>query len=152
MLLILRGEPPVKKNSQNIVTYTTGRDGRQRRALIQNERYRQFEQDAGWQIPQAARKGIDYPVNVKALYYRSTLRVVDRPNLEEALLDILVKWGVLADDNRDIAAASDGSRVLYDPDNPRIVVEITPLNDQDYPLFHVLAKQRKRKGGKRNGL
>lgn len=149
MLLILRGEPPSKKNSQEIVRFTR-RDGTTRSALIQNERYRQFERDAGWQIPQAARKRINYPVNIKAIYYRSTLRTVDRPNLEEALLDILVKWDVLADDNRDIAAASDGSRVRYDPENPRIVVDITPLDDPDYEIFHELAKQKRK--GKRNGL
>lgn len=148
MLIILRGEPPSKKNSQEIVKYTK-RDGTERRAVIQNDRYRQFESDAGWQIPQAARKHINYPVNVKAIYYRSTLRRVDRPNLEEALLDILVHWGVLSDDNRDVVAATDGSRVYYDPDNPRIVVDITPLDDPDYELFHELAKQ-KRKGGKKN--
>lgn len=144
MKFILRGDPPVKKNSQEIVTFTR-RDGTTRRALIQNEKYRIFERDAGWQIPPSARVGIDYPVNIKAIYYRSTLKRVDRPNLENALLDILVKWGVLADDNRDIAAASDGSRVLYDPDDPRIEVEITPLNDLDYPIFKDMTRKRKGK-------
>lgn len=148
MKFILRGDPPVKKNSQEIVTFTR-RDGTTRRALIQNEKYRIFERDAGWQIPPSARVGIDYPVNIKAIYYRATLRTVDRPNLEEALLDTLVKWGVLADDNRDIAAASDGSRVMYDHDDPRIEVEITPLNDPHYELFRELAKKRSKAKRKR---
>lgn len=138
------GEPPSKKNSQEYVRFQR-RDGTRGSALIQNERYREFDTNAGWLIPVSARQYIDYPVNIKAIYYRSNLIKVDRPNLENALLDILVHWGVLADDNRDIAAASDGSRVLYDRDNPRIEVEITPLEDPDYPIFKELAKNRRKK-------
>lgn len=142
MKLVLYGEPPSKKNTQEFVRFRR-KDGTSGSALIQNERYRQFESDCGWQIPNSVRQFIDYPVNIKAIYYRSNLIKVDRPNLENALLDILVKWGVLADDNRDIAAASDGSRVLYDPDNPRIEVEITPLEDENYPIFNQMTRKRK---------
>lgn len=72
---------------------------------------------------------IDYRVNVKALYFMETHRVVDRPNLEEALLDVLVDAGVLKDDNSRIAAKADGSEVLYDKEHPRTEVTITRLED-----------------------
>jgi Holliday junction resolvase RusA-like endonuclease len=39
--------------------------------------------------------------------------------------DILVKAGVLADDNSKIVVSHDGSRVLYDKQNPRVEIEIT---------------------------
>ena len=54
-----------------------------------------------------------------------TKRRVDLTNLLEAVDDMLVKAGVLADDNRDIVAGHDGSRVYYDKDNPRIEIDIT---------------------------
>jgi Holliday junction resolvase RusA-like endonuclease len=54
-------------------------------------------------------------------------RKCDLTNLNEALHDILVKCGVLKDDNSKIVAATDGSRVLYDKQNPRTEVYIEPL-------------------------
>lgn len=72
---------------------------------------------------------INYPVNVKALYYRSSKRKIDLSNLHEALHDAMVKSGLLLDDNRDIVASTDGSMVLYDNFNPRIEITITELTD-----------------------
>lgn len=45
---------------------------------------------------------IDYPVEVKCLYYMPTRRRVDLTNLLEATDDVLVKCGVLEDDNSKI--------------------------------------------------
>ena len=70
---------------------------------------------------------IDYPVNIKMVFYRDSLRKIDLSNLEESICDILVKFGVLADDNRDIVAGMDESRVYYDKLNPRTEIEITPM-------------------------
>ena len=72
---------------------------------------------------------INYPINIKALYYRSSKRRVDLSNLHEALHDAMVKSGLILDDNRDIIAAHDGSRVYYDKFNPRIEITITELKD-----------------------
>ena len=54
-----------------------------------------------------------------------THRRVDQVNLLEATLDILVEYGVLADDNSNIVVSHDGSRVLYDKNNPRTEITIT---------------------------
>jgi Holliday junction resolvase RusA-like endonuclease len=54
-----------------------------------------------------------------------TRRKVDLTNLLEAIDDIMVKAGLLADDNFTIIQSHDGSRVFYDPENPRTVVCIT---------------------------
>ena len=81
-----------------------------------------------WLIPGQCRVAIDYPVNVKAIYYMPTRRVVDITNLHSALHDVLVKAGVLQDDNSRIVVSTDGSRVRYDKDNPRTEVEITRCN------------------------
>jgi Holliday junction resolvase RusA-like endonuclease len=70
---------------------------------------------------------INGTVNVKCVYYMPTKRRCDVVNMLEATLDILVKYGVLADDNSNIVVSMDGSRVLYDKENPRTEVEITPI-------------------------
>jgi Holliday junction resolvase RusA-like endonuclease len=56
-----------------------------------------------------------------------THRRVDLTNLLEALNDILVKYGVIEDDNSNVVVSVDGSRVLYDKENARTEVEITEV-------------------------
>lgn len=58
---------------------------------------------------------------------------MDITNLLGATDDILVAHGILADDNRDIVAAHDGSRVYYDKAHPRVEITITPIDD--YPQW-----------------
>lgn len=65
------------------------------------------------------------PVEVKCLFYMPTRRKVDLTNLLEAIDDILVYAGTLADDNSNIIVSHDGSRVLYDKENPRTEVYIS---------------------------
>ena len=55
----------------------------------------------------------------------ATRRRVDGLNLEEAVDDLLVEAGILADDNSRIVISHDGSRVLYDKDNPRTEITIS---------------------------
>lgn len=108
-------EPVTKKNHSQVV-----RAGN-RTMVIPSRQYRQYESDCFPFIPKTY---IDYPVNVKAVYYMPTKRRVDLCNLHEALCDVLVKYGVLEDDNSSIVVSMDGSRVLYDKENPRTEVEI----------------------------
>ena len=58
-------------------------------------------------------------------------RNVDKANLNAAIHDILVKYDVLADDNRNIIASTDGTRTYYDKLNPRAEIEISNFNE-DY--------------------
>ena len=92
--------------------------------IIPSKQYKEFEESALWFIESL---GIDYPVNVKALFYMKTRRRVDLTNLLEALDDVLVKGGMLTDDNYKIIEGHDGSRVLYDKDHPRIEVFIEEI-------------------------
>lgn len=110
--------PITKKNSQTMRMNTkTGRF-----FPAPSAAYQRYERDARWFIP--AIKTIETPVNVRGLFYMPTRGIVDLVNLEEALLDVLVKYGVLKDDNCRIVVSMDGSRVLYDKENPRTEVEI----------------------------
>lgn len=71
---------------------------------------------------------IKEPVNIKCLFYMQTRRKCDLTNLLEAVDDILVHVGILEDDNYTIVAGHDGSRVLYDKENPRTEIYIESIN------------------------
>lgn len=73
-------------------------------------------------------KPIDYPIELSCKFYMPTHRRVDVVNLLQAVCDILVKYGVIADDNSNIVASFDGTRVLYDKENSRTEITITPIN------------------------
>lgn len=110
--------PITKKNHQQIIyNKSTGRP-----MVIPSPQYRQYEKDARWFMPHI--ETIEEPVNVKAVFYMPTKRRVDLVNLQEALLDVLVKYGVLADDNSTIVYSMDGSYVDYDKSRPRTEVYI----------------------------
>lgn len=94
--------------------------------IIPSRQYKAFESEAIWYVP---KEQIDYSVNVKALFFMKTRRRVDLVNLLEALDDVLVAGGTLTDDNCSIIKSHDGSRVLYDKENPRIEVEIERTED-----------------------
>lgn len=117
--------PPIsKKNSQQIlINKATGKP-----FIMPSKKYKEYEKNAMWFIP-FPDKPIDKPVNVKCLFYMPTKRKCDLVNMQEAILDVLVKAGLLADDNFSIVQSMDGSRVLYDKENPRtevIITEVTP--------------------------
>lgn len=110
--------PRTKKNHQKIIT--NPRTGKP--MVIQSEQYRVYEHESAWFMPRI--KTIDRPVNVRAVFYMPTKRRVDLTNLLQALCDIMVKYGVIEDDNSTIVTGFDGSRVEYDKENPRTEVWI----------------------------
>lgn len=124
----IRGNPVTKKNSQRIVHVGVKCPACKRGKKViplPSEVYERWEQTAGWQLQGIRQLKIDKPVNIKCLYFMQTEARVDLPNLLEATDDMLVKYGVLADDNSKIVASHDGSRVLLDRQNPRTEVTIS---------------------------
>lgn len=116
--LVLFGRPITKKNSSRII-----RVGRYPK-VIPSEAYVRYESDCIRQITGSCRKNIEYPINLKVEYYMPTKHRVDLVNLLEATCDILVKAGVIADDNSNIVVSHDGSRVYYDKHMPRCEIYI----------------------------
>lgn len=115
--------PVTKKNSQQIRrNFKTGKP-----FIAQSDQYIAYEKDCMFAITGAYRIKIDYPVNLAATFYMPTARRVDLVNLIEALQDVLVRAGVLTDDNSQIVVSTDGSRVLLDRKHPRTEIEITPV-------------------------
>ena len=114
-----------KKNHSNIITLKNGR-----KVLIPSKAYIAFEKEVCKFIKQkfgTAFTPIDFPINVKAIYYQDSNRRADLCNYHAALHDALVKSGLITDDNFKIITSTDGSRVKIDKAEPRIEVEITKL-------------------------
>ena len=116
--------PRTKKNHNRIVPKKGGGV-----VVIPSKAYVEYERAAAMYIPHT--KPISTPVNIKAVFYMETRRRVDLPNLQNALLDTLVKCGLLEDDNSKIVASMDGSCVKYDKYRPRTEVQITEVRGND---------------------
>ncbi len=117
-----KGAPIVKKNTQR----SMWRYGRP--FIYYSKQYKEWAEAAGYEIMAQGRPAepIAEPVILRCLFYMPTRRRVDLSALYEGIQDVLVQSGVLADDNFNIVAGHDGSRVLIDKDNPRTEVAILP--------------------------
>lgn len=124
----LYGDPRTKKNSQRPIT-AQSRKGKKYTMILPSAAYGDYEADCLRQITGNYRRHIDTPVNVEARYFMATRRQIDLTNLNEAIHDILVKARVLMDDNRNIIASTDGSRVFWDKTNPRVEITITDAEE-----------------------
>lgn len=120
MKFTIKLAPVTKKNSQQIlINKKTGRP-----FVTPSKKFKEYQESCGWFMPKL-KKPIDCKINIKATYYMPTRRKVDITNLHSALHDVLVHYGVIADDNMTIVLSTDGSRVRYDKQNPRTEIEIT---------------------------
>ena len=116
--------PPItKKNSQQILTNRkTGQP-----FIMPSRQYKEYETAAALPLIPRPPRPIECELNVKCLFYMPTRRKTDLTNLLEAVDDILVHAGIIADDNYTIIASHDGSRVLYDKHRPRTEITITRM-------------------------
>lgn len=118
--------PPItKKNSQQILTNPkTGRP-----FIMPSAKYKQYEKEAAWFLKPCPPRPIECAVNIKCLFYLPTRRRCDLTNLLEAVDDLLVHAGIIADDHYGIVESHDGSRCFVDRDNPRTEITITRIVD-----------------------
>jgi len=114
--------PTTKKNSQRILkNLKTGKN-----FIAQGTAYKQYENSAKWFLRPL---GIDYPVNIKCLFYRENKHRVDLTNLLESIDDILVGKGTIKDDSFNILVGHDGSRVYVDKEHPRTEIYIYKIKE-----------------------
>lgn len=120
-------KPATKKNSGQIIQV------RGRSIIIPSKQYKAFENACLPYLHKIKLKTgiIDTPVNMKCIFYTESRRKIDLPNLLNAIDDTMVKAGLIADDNRDIIAGHDGSRVFYDKVNPRLEIEFSEMLDYE---------------------
>lgn len=123
--------PPItKKNSQQILTnHRTGKP-----FIAPSRQYKKYEQAAMWYLTPKPKAPLAGRYNIRLLFYMPTRRKVDKTNLESAIMDVLVDAKILADDNRNIVAATDGTRVYYDKGNPRTEIYIEDFTE-DYDTW-----------------
>lgn len=129
MKIIIPLPPITKKNSQEIhVNRRTGK-----RFVAPSQKFKEYQNNAGIFIKRAIGNGehIEFPANVKCLFYMPTKRRVDLVNLLESIDDVLTYYGVIPDDSAQFVGAHDGSRVFYDKDNPRTEIYILPLETKN---------------------
>ena len=118
--------PPVtKKNCQQILmNKATGRP-----FIMPSAKYKQYERDAVWFLKPRPPRPIECAVNIKCEFYMPNRRRTDLNNLLEAVTDLLVHAGILADDHYGIVVSHDGSRCYVDRNNPRTEITITRVVD-----------------------
>lgn len=135
MTFVIPLPPVTKKNSQRIIRV------KDRPVIIPSSKYVRYEQEAikhlQTYLGSTEPPRIDKPCNVECKFYMPTHLRVDLNNLLEAATDVLVRAGILEDDNSQVVASHDGSRVFYDKENPRTVINITGL-DMDYVPVHTV--------------
>lgn len=93
----------------------------------QGKAYDTYAASARYYLTPRPPEPISQPVNISYRFYMKTRRRVDMTNLIQAIDDILVSCGIIEDDSSRIVAGHDGTRVLYDKDNPRTEILITPM-------------------------
>ena len=125
MKIIIIGDPRTKKNHSRLV-YRGGRT-----FLIPSQQYQKYESEFIAQCMEQGiwNKNLNYRMNIECKYYMHTRRRVDLNNLLEGTTDCLVAAKVITDDESKIVAGHDGSRVLYDKENPRVEITITELEE-----------------------
>ena len=116
--------PPItKKNSQQIlINQKTGRP-----FIMPSKQYKQYEREAAWFLKPCPPRPIECSLNVTCLFYLPTRRKTDLTNLLEAVDDLLVRAGIIADDHYGIVTSHDGSRCYWDKENPRTEIVITKI-------------------------
>lgn len=122
--IVIPVAPRTKKNSQRIVLV------KGRPIIMPSKLYKDYEKECGKYLIKPLAP-INKPVNVKVLYYMPTRRRVDLVNLLEATDDILVRYGILEDDNSSIIVSQNGSKVFYDKENPRCEIFIDRIDNDD---------------------
>lgn len=115
-------DPKTKKNNM-CIKYRQGKGGMAVPFISQGDMYLQYERDCAFFV-RTPREPINEKVNVRCIFYRQKAIRCDLNNLLESVTDILVKYGVLADDNFKIVSGHDGSRVYIDKENPRTEIFI----------------------------
>lgn len=120
-------DPRTKKNSPQIV----GSGSRcpycskfQRQFIMPSAANKLYSAQAARYLKPKPDEPINSPIHIKYLFYMKTHRKVDESNLVESIDDILVKEGIIEDDNSRILKHHDGTRVLYDKQNPRTEIYI----------------------------
>lgn len=118
MLKITIPMNPVTKKNHGQIVMIKGRP-----IMLPSKPYQEYEKKCKQYMPTLERP-IDFPINLKVLYFMETRRKCDITNLLQATCDVLVKYKIIEDDNYTIVSSVDGTRADYDKENPRCEIYI----------------------------
>ena len=126
-------EPKSKKNSHRIAG--CGKRcpvcGKYAKQFVRNgDKTTEYGFKAAQYLHPKPAKPLTGPVHLIYRLYTGTWHRKDDLNLYEALDDILVTNGILKDDDRKTIRSRDGSRVLYDKENPRAEIYIYNYSEE----------------------
>lgn len=127
-------DPKTKKNSHRIAGCGPRCPvcGKYKKQFVRNaDKTTEYSFSAAKYLHPKPQKEIEGPVHLIYRLYTETWHRKDDLNLYEALDDILVKEGILKDDDRKTIRSRDGSRVLYDKENPRAEIYIYEYREED---------------------
>ena len=132
LIKIVINIPPVtKKNHGRIISYGKTCPQCKKKEyvkLIPSKQYSEYEAQVKSYIELINKnKPINYPINLKCLFYRKANYKSDLTGYLQAIQDVLVSSNIIEDDNCNIVVSTDGSRVLYDKNNPRTEIEIKQI-------------------------
>ena len=119
MKITLLGDVPSKKNSKRIVPVNG------RHIIISSKNYLDWERDQLKLIKYTVHEALienDYQLSVR--FYPSTKRKFDLSNKVESIQDLLVKAGVISDDNYCVINSLHVYFGEVDRNNPRAEIEI----------------------------
>ena len=126
-------DPKTKKNSHRIAG--CGKRcpvcGKYAKQFVRNgDRTTEYAFSAAQYLRPKPKQPLDEPIHIVYRLYTQTHHRKDDLNLFEALDDILVKEGILKDDDTKTIRSRDGSRVLYDKENPRTEIYIYKYREE----------------------
>lgn len=130
MLKIIIPINPITKKNHGRIVQKRFPNGKTLPIMLPSEAYVKYEKECKQYIPSIERP-IDFPINLKVLYYMETRRKCDITNLLQATCDMLVKYKIVEDDNYSIISSFDETRVFYDKENPRCEIYIEKLKEDE---------------------
>lgn len=117
-LKILGNVPSQKNSKQIVVNRATGRP-----FITSSKLVKQWQTEALWQL-KSAPTASQYPTGITMVFYYDNRRRHDLDNSASTVLDILVKAGVVEDDNVNYIDTVTLQYGGYDKQNPRVEIYI----------------------------
>lgn len=142
---------PITKKNNGIPLKRKTKDGKEYITILPSAAFQRYQREVKDYIPRLL-EPFDSPCNIEAVYTMPTRHVVDLTNLNSSLHDLLVKYGVLADDCYSIAYSTDGSHVEYIEGVAKTKVTIRRLCGNEFEATKTPPyKKRNQSRGSKNG-
>ena len=137
-------DPRTKKNHMTIAG--TGpkcpKCGKRRKQFVrQGAAHSKYAFESAQYLNPRPREPIEGEIHIVYILYMQTKRRVDDLNLYASLDDILVHEKILKDDCIKYIRCRDGSRVLYDKENPRAEIYIYRYREEEDSWLHNLEQK-----------